>query len=139
MRRSTVVIVLALIGAVLIGVRRARHEHEGRRMDAVETSRIRDWARSEGGAGISVLPKRVPAADSRELRKIEDLPGFHEYAMRCSSCHVLPDPAAYPADRWPGKVHEMREHIQRSGMLPPPESELEQARRFLRAAADSLR
>jgi hypothetical protein len=139
MRRLGVVVVLVLMGAGLIGVWRSVAEQEARRKGGVETSRVRDWARTEGGAGISVLPKRVPAADSRELREVEGLPGFHEFAMRCSSCHVLPDPAAYPGERWPGKVEEMREHIQRSGMLPPPESDLELARQFLRAAADSLR
>lgn len=112
---------------------------EARRIEAIETSRTRTWARAEGGAGVSVLPKRVPPADQAELRRLEDLPGFHAYAMRCSSCHVLPDPAAYPPKRWVGKVEEMRQHIERAGVVPPSDSELEAARQFLRAASTVLR
>ena len=107
--------------------------------DGVETSRLRGWARAEAGAGVSVLPKRVPAADEGELERLKELPGFHAYAMRCSSCHVLPDPAAYPGKRWIGKVDEMREHIGRAGIMPPSDEDLDSVRVFLGAAADRLR
>jgi len=136
----TWILIVAVVGAGLLGVWRLQAAADAAdRNDAVETSRVRGWARSEGGAGPSVLPKRVPLADEGELRKLEEVPGFHEYAMRCSSCHELPDPAAYPANRWIGKVDEMREHIRRAGIMPPEESQLEAARQFLRAASDSLR
>ncbi|MEX0892475.1 MAG: hypothetical protein WEB88_09925, partial [Gemmatimonadota bacterium] len=94
---------------------------------------------AEGGAGPSVLPKRIPLAHEAELRELEDLPGFHEFAMRCSSCHELPDPAAYPAELWIGKVNVMRQHIRRAGVMPPAETELQAAQKFLRLASDSLR
>ncbi|MGK7310980.1 MAG: hypothetical protein ACN0LA_01980 [Candidatus Longimicrobiales bacterium M2_2A_002] len=138
MKQAFVLILLALIGAGLLAWRQGVVE-ENQRVDAVETSKIRAWARSNTSAGVSVLPKRVPAADEDELADLEDVPGFHEYAMRCSSCHVLPDPAAYPAKRWIGKVAEMREHIQRAGVIPPDRAELEAATGFLGAVSDSLR
>ncbi len=137
MRILAVVLLLALTGAGLLAWRQEVREEE--RQEAIETSRTRAWARSNTSAGVSVLPKRVPAADEDELADLEDVPGFHEYAMRCSSCHVLPDPAAYPAKRWIGKVAEMREHIERAGVIPPDRAELEAAAGFLGAASDSLR
>lgn len=137
--RTGLLLFVALAGAGLIGVWRLDAVNDAQRREGIETSRVRSWARSTGGAGVSVLPKRVPAADEEAIRRLEELPGFHAYAMRCSSCHVLPDPAAYPADRWIGKVEEMREHIARAGVVPPEEEELEQAGAFLRAASDSLR
>jgi hypothetical protein len=139
-RARTWILLAAVVGAGALGVWRFQAVgDEADRTDAAETSRVRGWARAEGGAGPSVLPIRVPVAKERELRKLEGVPGFHEYAMRCSSCHELPDPAAYPANRWIGKVDEMREHIRRAGVMPPEESELEAARQFLREASDSLR
>lgn len=137
MRTLAIVLLLALLGAGLLAWRQDVREAE--REAAVETSRIRGWARSNGVAGVSVLPKRVPPADEGELADLEELPGFHEYAMRCSSCHVLPDPAAYPAKKWIGKVAEMRDHIERAGVVPPAREELEAATGFLGAASDSLR
>jgi hypothetical protein len=137
--RTGILLSMAVAGAGLIGAWRLDAVNDAERREGIETSRIRTWARSTGGAGVSVLPKRVPAADEDELRRLEEVPGFHAYAMRCSSCHVLPDPAAYPADRWIGKVDEMREHIARAGVVPPEEEELEQVRAFLRSASDSLR
>lgn len=137
--RVLLVLVVAVAGAVLLGVWRPGGADEQGREAAIETSRVRGWARSEGGAGPSVLPKRVPLADVEALTGLENVPGFHAYAMRCSSCHGLPDPAAYPARRWIGTVDEMREHIRRAGVLPPEESELDAARAFLQAASDSLR
>jgi hypothetical protein len=137
--RTFLLLLLAVAGAGLLGAWRLGAAEDARRTDAIATSQVRGWARSEGGAGPSVLPNRVPVADEGELRRLEDLPGFHDYAMRCSSCHELPDPAAYPAKRWIGKVDEMREHIRRAGIMPPEESQLESAREFLGAASDSLR
>lgn len=137
-RRTWPLLVLALAGAGLLAALRLGAVDDPRR-DAIETSRVRGWARSQGGAGVSVLPKRVPPADRQELERLQELPGFHAYAMRCSSCHVLPDPAAYPGDRWIGKVDEMREHITRAGVVPPAEGELEAAAGFLRAASEALR
>lgn len=137
--RTVLLLFLVATGAGLIGVWRLDAAEDARREEGIEASRVRGWARSEGGAGPSVLPlNRVPVADEKQLRELEELPGFHDYAMRCSSCHQLPDPAAYPAKRWIGKVDEMREQIRRAGIMPPPESELEAAREFLRAASDSL-
>ena len=137
--RTVLLLVLAVVGAGALGLWRLAAARDAERAEGIETSRTWAWARSDGGAGPSILPKRVPVADERELRQFEDLPGFHDYAMRCSSCHELPDPAAYPAKKWIGKVDEMREHIRRAGIMPPAESELEAAREFLRAASDSLR
>jgi hypothetical protein len=133
-------LLMAVAGAGLFGVWRLGETRDAERQAGIEASKVRGWARSEGGAGPSVLPlNRVPPADERELRELEDLPGFHDYAMRCSSCHELPDPAAYPAKRWIGKVDEMREHIRRAGIMPPEESQLEAALQFLGAASDTLR
>jgi hypothetical protein len=134
-----VVVLVALLGGGLYALRAREAAREEARREAVETSRIRGWARSEGGAGLSALPKRVPAADPAELRQLEDLPGFHAYAMRCSSCHVLPDPGAYEPGRWRGRVDAMREHIARAGVMPPEEAELEAATEFLDAASKALR
>lgn len=136
--RILAVVLVVLTGAGLLAWRRGAIQ-ETERQQALETSQIRTWARSNTAAGISVLPKRVPPADEEVLAGLEGVPGFHEYAMRCSSCHVLPDPAAYPARRWIGKVAEMREHIEQAGVVPPERAELEAATGFLRAASDSLR
>jgi hypothetical protein len=138
MSRAPRLLVVAVLGAGLLGAGRWLADDVPRH-DPVETSRIRGWARAEGGAGVSVLPKRVPPADDGELRRLRDLPGFHEFAMRCSSCHALPDPAAYPAGRWRGKVDEMGEHIRRAGVVPPPLSELDATIGFLEAASTTLR
>ena len=88
MRTLAILVLLALTGAGLLAWRQGVREAE--REDAVETSRIRAWARSNSSAGISVLPKRVPPADEAELADLEDLPGFHEYAMRCSLSGAKP-------------------------------------------------
>lgn len=136
--RVFVLLLFALTGAGLLAWRHDAAE-KAEREAAVEASRVRTWARASTSAGVSVLPKRVPPADKGELDDLEDLPGFHEYAMRCSSCHVLPDPAAYPARRWVGKVAEMKEHIARAGVVPPEPAELDAAIEFLGAASDSLR
>ena len=135
------VLILVLLGLTGAGLLAWRHQvaEEAERREAIEASKVRTWARTRTSAGISVLPKRVPAADEAELRDLEGVPGFHEYAMRCSSCHVLPDPGAYPAKQWVGKVAEMREHIRRAGVLPPEQSELDTVAAFLGAASDSLR
>jgi hypothetical protein len=132
-------VILALVVGGVFALRAREAAQEAARAEAVESSRVRGWARSEGGAGVSALPKRVPPANPRELRRLEDLPGFHAYAMRCSSCHVLPDPGAYPAERWTGRVDAMRAHIARAGVVPPAEGELEAATEFLGAASEALR
>ena len=138
-RTATLALVLALAGAGGLAAWRAGVADEARRREGIEASRIRGWARAEGGAGVSVLPKRVPAADDGTLRRLEALPGFHAYAMRCSSCHVLPDPAAYTGGGWMDKVDEMREHSRRAGLVPPPDEEMEQVRTFLRRASELTR
>jgi hypothetical protein len=137
MRTRTVILLMVMAGTVAaIGARRIASMREAERREAVETSLFRSWVRAETGAGMSIVPKsRVPAASERTIREVSDLPGFHEYAMRCSSCHVLPDPGAHEARRWAGTMERMRHHIQRSGTMPPPEEELESALEFLRAAS----
>jgi hypothetical protein len=133
-----VILLVLVTGAVAaIGVWRVGKIREAERREAVETSLFRSWVRAETGAGMSIVPKsRVPAASDRTIREVRDVPGFHEYAMRCSSCHVLPDPRAYDARRWGGTMERMRHHIQRSGTMPPPEDQLEAALEFLRAASE---
>jgi hypothetical protein len=137
MRARTIVlgivalVVLASAGAWWLGAAR-----EAERREAVERSLIRSWARAEAGAGMSTTPKRVPEASRSTLQELRDLPGFHDYAMRCSSCHVLPDPGAREARAWYGAVERMRHHMSRSGAMPPPEEQLESALDFLRAAAE---
>ena len=140
MARTTVLLLSAVVvGVGLLGVRRHDARMTAEREAAVETSRIRAWARAHGGAGVSVLPKRVPAADPAELRRLDHLPGFDAYADRCGSCHDLPDPAAYSPDRWIGKIDEMREPITRAGVMPPEKEEWEAVATFLRAASTRLR
>ena len=140
MKRGWVLLLAGgVLAAGLFGAWRLQVVREAEREAAVETSRVRAWARTEGGAGVSVLPKRVPAADPGEIEALSELPGYMAFAERCASCHALPDPAAYPAKRWIGKVDEMREHIRRAGLLPPPAEELAGAIEFLQAASDSLR
>lgn len=137
--RAGSALLFVLVGAGVAGVWRRDAATQAERQEAIETSRVRAWARSEGGAGVSVIPKRIPAADGKELRRLDTLPGYHAYALRCSSCHVLPDPAAYRPRQWIGKVDGMREHMIRAGVVPPSESELDAARTFLRAASEVLR
>lgn len=132
-------VILTVTGAGVFGAWRHSAREEAEREAGIEASLLRSWARSETGAGISILPLRVPPARERELRALEDLPGFHEYAMRCSSCHALPDPAAYAPRQWIGTVERMRHQISRAGVMPPQEGELEAATEFLRAASESLR
>ena len=138
-KRVKLTVVLAVVGAGLFGAWRHSAIQKAERTAGIETSLLRSWARSQTGAGISILPLRVPPARQRDLRALEDLPGFHEYAMRCSSCHVLPDPAAYEARQWIGTVDRMRHQIDRAGVMPPREGELEAATEFLRAASESSR
>ena len=137
--RMKLAVVLAVLAAGLFGAWRQSAREKAKRENGVETSLLRSWARSETGAGISILPLRVPVARARDLRALEDLPGFHEYSMRCSSCHALPDPAAYAPRQWIGTVDRMRHQIARAGVMPPREGELEAATEFLRAASESLR
>lgn len=125
--------------AGLVGASRWEAAREAERDAAVEASQVRSWARANAAVGVSVLPKRVPAADPGELESVKGLPGFHDFAMRCGSCHELPDPATYEAKRWIGKVAEMQEHVRRSGVMPPSETQMEAVIRFLGAASDSLR
>lgn len=138
MSARTVILLVVMAGTVAaIGAWRVGAMREAERREAVQTSLFRSWARAEAGAGTSIVPKpRVPAASERTIREVRDLPGFHEYAMRCSSCHVLPDPGAHEARRWAGTMERMRHHIQRSGTMPPPEDQLEAALEFLRAASE---
>ncbi|MGK7313629.1 MAG: hypothetical protein ACN0LA_15550 [Candidatus Longimicrobiales bacterium M2_2A_002] len=140
-RRAGAVLALVAVAlaAGLVGASRREAAREAERDAAVEASRIRSWARANASVGVSVLPKRVPAADPGELEAVEGLPGFHDFAMRCGSCHELPDPATYGPKRWIGKVAEMQEHIRRSGVMPPSEARMEAVTRFLGAASDSLR
>jgi hypothetical protein len=137
MRFRTIVVVTVAVGVLAgLGVWWRGAAREAERRAAVETSLMRSWARAEAGAGMSTTPKRVPAASRRTLRELRDLPGFHDYAMRCSSCHVLPDPGARDVRAWYGTVERMRHHMARSGAMPPPEEQLESALDFLRAAAE---
>jgi hypothetical protein len=137
--RTALLLGATIVGVGLLGAWRLDAQRDAAREAAAETSRIRAWAWTEGGAGVSVLPKRVPLADPRELQRLDHLPGFDSYAMRCASCHELPDPAAYAPKQWIGKVAEMREKIDRAGVMPPAEGELEAAIRFLQTAAEQLR
>ena len=140
-RRGGVIgsVVAVVLVAGFVGASRYEAVREAEREAAVETSRIRTWARANASVGVSVLPKRVPAADPGELESLNGLPGFHDYAMRCGSCHEPPDPAAYAPKQWVGKVAEMGEHIRRAGVVPPSEAQLDSVLRFLGAASDSLR
>jgi hypothetical protein len=135
--RVRTIVVVTIIAGVLVGLGAwwLGAAREAERREAVETSLTRSWARAEAGAGMSTTPKRVPAASRSTLRELRDLPGFHDYAMRCSSCHVLPDPGAREGRAWYGAVERMRHHINRSGTMPPPEEQMESALEFLRAAA----
>jgi hypothetical protein len=139
MRTRTVILVVVLAGAVVAaGAWRLGAIREAQRREEVETSLFRSWVRAEAGAGMSIVPKpRVPAASERTIREVSEIRGFHEYAMRCSSCHVLPDPDAYEARRWGTIMERVRHHIQRSGTMPPPEDQLESALEFLRAASEA--
>jgi hypothetical protein len=137
--RAIALVLLTVTAAGLLGAWRLDAPSGDGRQDAGETSRIRAWARLKGGAGPSVVPKRVPLADPGELRQVEGLPGYRVYSTRCASCHELPDPAAYPAKRWIGKVDAMREHVRRAGVLPLSDSEVQAVTRFLGAASDSNR
>lgn len=134
--RTSVVASVAVAVLVGIGTWWLSAAREAERREAVETSLTRSWARAEAGAGMSTTPKRVPEASRSTLRELRDLPGFHDYAMRCSSCHVLPDPGAREVRAWYGTVERMRHHINRSGAMPPPEEQMESALDFLRAAAE---
>lgn len=135
----TALVACALVGVGALGAWRHRAVQEAERAAGVETSRIRTWARSHTAAGVSVLPKRVPAAARRQLKQLDHLPGFDAYARRCGSCHGLPDPGAYPPKRWIGKVNEMGRHIERAGVMPPEEGEMAAAATFLGEAAAALR
>ena len=138
-KRVKLAVFLILSGTGLFGAWRQSELDKAEREAGIERSLLRSWARSQTDAGVSILRLRVPPARARELRKLEDLAGYHEYAMRCSSCHVLPDPAAYEARRWVGTVGRMRHQIDRAGVMPPGEGELEAATEFLRRASELLR
>ena len=140
MRVRTVALLAVLtVASGLVVAWRYGAVREAEREAAAETSQVRTWARANAAVGVSVLPKRVPAADPADIRRLQDEPGFHAFAMRCSSCHELPDPGAYDARRWIGKVDEMQEHIRRSGTVPPPDSVMREVVEFLGEASESLR
>lgn len=133
----TVFLGIVALGVVAgAGARWVGAERDAERRAAVEASLLRYWARAEAGAGMSTTPKRVPEASRRTIREIRNLPGFHDYAVRCSSCHVLPDPGAREARAWYETVERMRGHINRSGTMPPPEEQMASVLDFLRAAAE---
>lgn len=132
-------LIAVVLGAGIFAAWRRSAVEAAERLAAIETSLLRSWARSETGAGVSILPIRVPRTGEKALRALEDIPGFHEYAMRCSSCHELPDPAAYTAKHWIGKVDQMRGHIDRAGVMPPPQEELSAVTEFLGRASRTLR
>lgn len=137
MTSRTIVLVTVAVGVLAgMGAWWLSAAREAERREAVDASLMRSWARAEAGAGMSTTPKRVPEASRSTLRELRDLPGFHDYAMRCSSCHGLPDPGAHEARAWYGTVERMRHHIARSGAMPPPEEQMESALDFLRAAAE---
>lgn len=136
MSSRAVLLILALVVTVsAVGAWRVIVAREVERREALETSQTRSWARSEAGAGISAVPKRVTAAPERTLRQVRDLPGYHEFATRCASCHVLPDPTMYDSRQWSTVTERMRHHADRSGTIPPPESDLHAVLDFLRAAS----
>lgn len=141
MRLRTAIPLLVLLAAagLVVARRVAAERREAARESAMETLRLRAWAQSSSAAGVSIQPKNVPAAGEAELSKVRDLAGYHAYAMRCASCHVLPDPAAYPPKEWRGKVDLMRWHIGQAGVVPPADSEIAAVKEFLGQASRRLR
>ena len=135
--RTWLILAFAAAGSAGLVAWRLDAARDARLEASIEASRVRRWALAEGGAGISVVPKRVPAAGRDQLRRLEDRPGFHEYAMRCSACHVLPDPTAYRAGAWNDKVGSMMGQMERAGLMPPTREELDAIVAFLRDAAEN--
>jgi len=59
-------------------------------------------APSDGDAQRVV--SRWPGVRTADLEQGRSL-----YAQRCARCHALYEPEAYPAAKWEGAVHEMRD------------------------------
>ncbi len=136
--RVPLLLVLAAAG-LIVARRAAADREEAARETAMTTLRLRAWAQNSSEAGVSIQPKQVPAADPGELARVKELPGYHTYAMRCASCHVLPDPAAHSPREWLGTVDLMRFRIGQAGVVPPADSELAAVKEFLGAASRELR
>ena len=136
---TAVPLLVVLAGAGLFTARRvAASRQAAEREAAMETLQLRVWAQSHTAAGVSIQPKKVPPADRKAVAALRNLPGYHAYAMRCESCHVLPSPTAHAGKEWIGTVDKMRFYIGRAGVVPPADSELGAIKSFLQAASDSL-
>lgn len=79
-----------------------------------------DWASSTlpdpTEADVARAQIWAPEATVADLERGRTL-----YADRCSSCHQLMAPSAYPQERWPGFVSEMR---QQAALKPDQERHL---------------
>ena len=136
--RTRAILALVLVAAAAaLAIRLGTRGRDS--IHGADRSRLRTWARDSGGAGVSVLPIRVDAADPDRLRRVAHLNGFHAYSVRCASCHALPDPASASAEAWRSRMEAMRAHIVRAGVMPPADSEWAAIQTFLDRAPDVLR
>jgi mono/diheme cytochrome c family protein len=83
-----------------------------------------------GAAEVGVLRARDPEA---RLENLEH--GRALYLGKCGGCHLVIEPARFPADAWPAKVERMNQ--ERRVTLAP--DELEDITRYLVAASRMLR
>lgn len=73
--------------------------------------------------------KPLPRSKASELKQKE---GAGLYRIFCSRCHVLPDPAQYPARKWPVVVERMQRYMEEADQALPTEDEWRQIVDFLK-------
>ena len=80
--------------------------------------------------------KPLPATRASELKQKE---GGTLYSSICSRCHTLPDPAQYPARKWPAVVERMQLYMEEAGQDLPTDEEWRQIVDFLKRNSAEIR
>lgn len=92
-------------------------------------------------AGMSTHREiRIKAARPGELDGDSTDPGYHEFHMRCGSCHQVPSPSTKPAYMWDASLSRMKKNWTDAGLMPMSSEDETAVRRFLKDhASDATR
>ncbi|GMV05204.1 MAG: hypothetical protein AMXMBFR53_14830 [Gemmatimonadota bacterium] len=100
-----------------------------------------DSARAFKLAGMSTHREiQIDAARPGELDGDTLDPGYHEFHMRCGSCHAVPSPASKPGYLWEASLSRMKKNWSDAGLMPMSAEDEAAVLRFLKDhAADATR